>query len=425
MSESGETRLNGSSATSARNGPLLERGVARGIITAEQRDALLALESGEPAAPIEVRRGFNAVTVAYWSGGIAVLAAFAWFLINRWEALGPGGVLGVTLVYAALFVAMARVLWTNGFRHASAVSTLLAVGMTPIVTWSLLAVSGWWGQFPELTRGASVVAEIDWPNVRWLPIDLATILTALVALRQVRFGALALPIALAVSAAAVHGLSLVFVPDLANQLGPELTMLLAVALLSIGYVLDRRVADGEDYAVWFYAAGLVWTATSILAFFGRSTGIAAHSMLAVSILFAVAALMLRRQLFLIAATLGFLGYLAYLTFDVFSKTLGYPILLATSGLVVILLAVWFQRRFPALQERMHAAGPRIVPGAPLALGGAALIAVTMMLTRIPDARARIRERYEREAVQRILMHNHPERRPAVKIAVPARNPARP
>ena len=424
MSESEESRLNGSTASTARNVSLLEQGVARGIITAGQRDALLALDL-DRSPGVEARRGFNGVTVAYWSGGIAVLSACAWFLINRWEALGPGGVLVVSLVYGVFLVAMARVLWTKGFRQASAVSTVLAVGMTPIAAWSLLALTGWWNQFPELSRGASVVAEFDWPNVRWLPVDLATILAALVALRQVRFGVLALPIAVAVSAAAVHGLSLVLVPDLANQLAPALTMLLAVVLLSIGYAADRRAGFDEDYAAWFYAAGLVWTATSILTFFGRSAGIAAHSMLFVSVLFAIAALKLRRKLFLVAATLGFLGYLGYLTFDVFKKTLGYPVLLATSGLVIILLAVWFQRRFPEFQQRMETRAPRVVPGAPLALFGAALIAITMIATDVPDARERIRERYQREAVQRMLMHNHAERRPSAKVVVPLRNPGRP
>ena len=398
--------------------------MARGVITPEQRDALLTLARGESAASIEARRGFNGVTVAYWTGGSAVLCAFGWFLISRWETLGPGGVLAVSLVYAVLLVVMGRVLWTNGFRHASAVSIVLAVGMTPIVTWSLLALTGWWDQFPQLRHPGFVPAEFDWENVRWLPIDLATILTALVALRQVRFGVVALPIAIALSGLGAHGVSLVIGPEIANQLVARLAMLFAIVLLSIGYALDRRAADGEDYAVWFYAAGLVWTAISTLGFFGPSRAIAAHAMLFVSVLFAVSALQLRRRLFLVAATIGFLGYLAYLTFDVFKRTLGYPILLATSGLVIILLAVWFQRRFPDLQERMHAPGPRIVPGAPLALGGAMLIALTMIVADLGDARARIVERYQREAVQRAIMHSHRERRPP-KLIAPPRNPARP
>ena len=199
-------------------------------------------------------------------------------------------------------------------------------------------------------------------------------------------------------------------------------MLLAVVMLPIGYALDRATEEGEDYAIWFYAAGIVWTAGSILGFWNRSAAIAAHSMLFLSVLFAVAALQMRRRLFLGAATIGFLGYLAYLTFDVFRKTLGYPILLATSGLVIILLAVWIQRRFPDLQQRMSAPGPRVIPGAPLALGGAGLIALVMIAVGRSDAEARIRERYEREAVSRALMHNRNRTRPPTRQPFVPRNP---
>ncbi len=426
MSDPQATRLNGPTESPPGNGGeggrLLELGVERGIITAEQRDALLALGHEAPHATIEAKRGFNAVTVAYWTGGIAVLCAFAWFLISRWEVLGPGGVLAVSLVYALLLVVMASVLSKNGFRHAAAVSTVLAVGMTPLVTWSVLTLTGWWDQFPELRYSGPVAAEFDWQNIRWLPIDLTTILTALVALRTVRYGVLALPLAIATPAIAIHGISLVFDVDVADQLGPRLAMLLAVVMLSIGYALDRATEDGEDYAIWFYAAGLVSTAGSILGFWNRSAAIAAHSMLFLSVLFAVAALQMRRRLFLAAATIGFLGYLAYLTFDVFRNTLGYPILLATSGLVIILLAVWIQRRFPDLQQRMNAPGPRVIPGAPLALGGAGLIALVMIAVGRSDARARIRERYEREAVNRALMHNRSRPRPSTRQPFTPRNP---
>ena len=66
----------------------------------------------------------------------------------------------------------------------------------------------------------------------------------------------------------------------------------------------------------------------------------------------------------------------------------------------------------------------VLLGAALALGGAALIALTMIVADFGDARARIGERYQREAVQRAIMHNHRERRPPNLIARP-RNPAQP
>src|ERR1700754_481241 len=130
----------------------LDAGVARGIITVEQRDALRALDIAASPEPIEARRGMNAVIVAYWVGALAVLCAFAWFLVTRWAVLGPGGVLVVALVYAALFVLIARVLNNHGFDHAAAVATLLVVGMAPVIAWSLLSLAGLWDLYPGARR---------------------------------------------------------------------------------------------------------------------------------------------------------------------------------------------------------------------------------------------------------------------------------
>jgi hypothetical protein len=175
----------------------IDLGVERGIITAEQRDALRAIDLGDARdGAKEARRGLNAVTVAYWAGAIAVLTAFGWFLASRWQVLGPAGVLVVALVYAALFAGTARWLDREGFRTAAAIATLLVVGMTPIVTWSLLSLTGLWDLYPA-GRRPLYFEPFDpvWSQLRWLPIDLTTILAALVALRRVRFGVLALPIA--------------------------------------------------------------------------------------------------------------------------------------------------------------------------------------------------------------------------------------
>src|SRR5215510_6496266 len=85
---------------------LIDRAVARGIITAEQADALRALETEKSRGPphIEAPRGFNVVSIAYGLGALLVVFAFAWFLFYRWDALGPWGVFVVALVYAALCV---------------------------------------------------------------------------------------------------------------------------------------------------------------------------------------------------------------------------------------------------------------------------------------------------------------------------------
>jgi hypothetical protein len=396
----------------------LELGVAHGIITAAQRDALLALSAHPDVADVETRRGLNAVTVAYWTGGIAVLSAFGWFLISNWSQLGARGVLVVSLVYASLFVLTARVLGQHGFRHASAIATTLAVGMAPISTWAGLWFVGLWDLFPTRRYGfGSLAIEPAWDSLRWLPVDLATILAALVALRRVRFGVLALPIAIATWAAVAHSFALFVDPELMRPLSARASVLPAVGLLAVGYALEVRANDGEDYSRWFYLVGLVALTVALVSFYSGSPGVTAHAALAIAAILAVAAIRLRRLMLLLAAFVGLVSYLAYLTFDLFDKALGFPVALATIGLVVILIAVWLQRRYPALVRRSAAPETRAIPGAPLALAGALVIAITLVAVEIPETRRRVAERYERERVDRARMHNV-KKRDSLRIQPP-------
>ena len=383
----------------------LDLGVERGIITAAQRDALRALELGHTEG-IEARRGLNAVTVAYWAGAIAVLTAFGWFLASRWQVLGPAGVLVVALVYAALFAGTARWLDRERFRAAAAIAILLVVGMTPIITWSLVSLAGLWDLYPA-GRRPLYFEPFDpvWSQLRWLPIDLATILAALIALRRVRLGVLALPIAAGLAAAASHIIVLFIEPEFANALGGRLPFLLATSLFAIAYAVDVRTADGEDYAVWFYIAAIVSLMIALGGFWSDSAVIAAHSTLLAATILAFGAVRLRRRILLFAAFIGFVAYLAYLAFDVFEDAVAFPVALATIGIIVILAAVGIQRRYPSLVRGAEVAGPRTIPGAPIALVGAMVIAIALTAAGVSSARERIAIQYWREAFYRRRSHN--------------------
>ena len=64
----------------------IDLGVERGIITAEQRDALLAIDLGAASdGAKEARRGLNAAMVAYWAGAIAVLTALGVRSSSPWR----------------------------------------------------------------------------------------------------------------------------------------------------------------------------------------------------------------------------------------------------------------------------------------------------------------------------------------------------
>src|SRR5690606_37568917 len=94
---------------------------------------------------------FNAATIAYVLGAITVLIAMAWFVADRWTWLGAGGVLGVAVLYAALFLVVARALRREGFATASGLAVLFAVAMAPLATVAVLELTGWLG----LPRGVA------------------------------------------------------------------------------------------------------------------------------------------------------------------------------------------------------------------------------------------------------------------------------
>src|SRR6476620_5318698 len=134
---------------------LINTALERGIIDASQRDKLAALAIELAPAPAEAlapagvvsparesRQGFNAITIAYSLGGLLVVFALAWFLLERWKVLGPGGVLGVSVLYAAAFAGVGAVLRRRGFEIAGGLTIVLAIAMTPVWTWAILRLTG-------------------------------------------------------------------------------------------------------------------------------------------------------------------------------------------------------------------------------------------------------------------------------------------
>jgi hypothetical protein len=379
---------------------LLDRAVAKGVITAEQGGAIrdLAAESEPPAAArdagrehagTEARRGFNVVSIAYGLGALLVVFAFAWFLFDRWEALGPWGVFAVSLVYAALCVGVSVWLERRGFRDAGGVALMLAVSLAAVVSWSLVRATG----LLALERyGDPFFNTRWWTAPPWIVVDLGTILAALLALRVRAHPALTLPLAVALWFLWMH-LTTALSPE--ESWGPaERWLLLAngLAICAIAGRVDRwqaarrasgRPADG-DYAFFFWLAGLVAAGGAYLSLWFDSGGWR-HLLPAVAIALIVAALYLRRRLHLVFGVAGVFVYLGWLADSFFRQYLGLPVTIATLGILLILATVWLQRRFPALVRRVNEG--RVGQALPrMATLGPFLFAVGMALLALPETR---------------------------------------
>ncbi len=378
----------------------LQRAMERGVISQAQLDALLSAsrdpQPPPPPEPIEAPEAFNAITVAYYVGAFVVLFGFGWFLLDRWRALGPSGVLLVTLVYGGLFLGTAHYLRRHGFSFAAAVATLLAVGMTPLITWSLLTLIGVW---PEAMRD-----RCDWDapwllecRGKWMIIELTTILSSLIALRTVRYAVLMKPIAISLLVLSVHLTESLFGHTFNSNTAGWAIIASASLIMVLGYAVDLRNDTDQDYAFWLYLPGLVAACIGMAMVWSFDQSLR-HALVLVALVTMSIAVYMRRRTFLVFGAGWFIWYLGFLSFDVFRRVVALPIVLATTGLLVILGAVWVQRNYPRLVARVSATtgGKRMLPGGYAILVAPALLALLML----PLAAPRDRELAVQHRVQR-------------------------
>jgi hypothetical protein len=365
----------------------LNAAVEQGIVTAEQADALRVLERGDSGGALhaetarshpgaahahsrESRSGFNWTSIAYGAGALAVVFAFGWFLIDRWRTLGPEGVLVVIAVYAAVFIVATRLLRREGFELAAGVSALLAVMLTPIAAWAIQRLLGVWPAPVAQPRSGFYLERPhdQWESVRWIVLSLSTMAAALVAIRALRFPLLSLPVVSALICLPQLLLWLLMPEPAGMHSRGWLLLSTGGMLLAVAYSMERRnSAIGQlrtgakagvnpfsagDHAFWYHLGALFAASAGMLILWD---GYPENRHLApvFAVMAATLSLTLRRPMYLIFGAAGFMGWLGYVTFDVFRNSTAFPIVLATFGILIILATVWLQRSYPRLVAAAH------------------------------------------------------------------------
>lgn len=392
--------------------------VRRRIITPAQYEALLQIEpadlpphmapgaglldlatTAETAASRDTPRGFTWITIAYYLGALTVMFAFGWFLLDRWRTFGPAGILAVTSLYLVLFVVTGEYLRRQGFRVAGALVTALAVGMVPLVVWSIQKTLGLWpdgsrvfagdpaypiGPFDSAPRGGVVGHAAN-----RIVIDVITIAAALFAFRRLRFGFLLAPAAIAMALLPHLVVELVLGETIGR--GAEAWILAATGagLMTVAFAIDRRDTERADFAYWPYLVGVIVSLISVMLLWDRYPAVR-HVVPIAGVLIIAASLTLRRMIFLAFGGVLVYAYLAWLAFDLFRSSTVFPIVLATLGLSVILAAVWVQRSYPRLVARVNAglSDPRPwLPAGYLTPAMLIVFSLGMMTMSIPGDRA--------------------------------------
>jgi hypothetical protein len=327
---------------------VLDQAVADGTLSPEQRLKLLTLAERHAVGDgPEARAGLNPVSIAYSVGALLVVFGFGWFLNERWRDLGPGGVLAITVAFAAVFIVATRMLLQQGFRSAAGWTALFTSTLAPLAVWSMLQLTGVWPP-----AGSIYFTEPTYMAWLTLTLELAALAAGLVAYRFIAFPHLALEMAVAL-AITVPSLAIIF---FGADFGPRMTTWLlhsmGTGLLAIGYASHRRGA-GREFANWFFLIGFICMTIGWVTGWSRYEW--SHVLLPIAALLALtAAIYLHSRVFFAFGMLGMFGWLAWLAFEVFRDLASFPVILATFGTVVILLTVWAQRRYPDLVARVRA-----------------------------------------------------------------------
>jgi hypothetical protein len=309
--------------------------------------------------PVEQRKGLNVVTVAYYFGAMLMITACAWFLGDKWNALGSAGILGTVIVYMMIAGGLGWWLRNKGYLVGGGLLITVAVCLVPLLTYAIEDLLGLW---PAEHPGA-YKNYYPWINGSWIVMELATIAAAAVALRFVRFGFLTAPIAFSFWFFSMDVAALISEnADLDWDTRKWISVGVGLLTLLVGYGLDhyfRKPAESrsEDFAFWCYLFGM-------MAFWGGLTALNSESELGralyalLNVGFIWLAVKLRRTTFLVFGALGVHMYLGHLAYEVFKDSFFFPFALALLGLSLILWTVWMQRRVLARANSAPVAAPR-------------------------------------------------------------------
>jgi hypothetical protein len=333
----------------------IQRAAAEGVLSQTDADSLVRwgyeqrfnrLLVKEPQIPApERRKGFNLVTVVYYFGAMLMISACAWFLGDKWNALGPPGIFATALVYMLIAISLGVWLRRRGFIVGGGLLITVGVSLVPLLTYTIERMTGFWpAQDPGSYAGF-------YPLIHgsWIVMELATIVAALIALRFVHFGFLTAPLAFCFWFLSMDIVGLIYGQNYLDwKKGQWVTVVVGLIMLIIGYLLERLLRKRgapltEDFAFWCYLFGL-------MAFWGGLTSMhsdsewrrAVYALINVGLM--GLGVKLKRSTFMVFGAIGVYIYLGYLAFEIFKESILFPFVLALLGLSMILLTVWVQKR---------------------------------------------------------------------------------
>ena len=322
--------------------------VSEGVISEGQAEDLWrALEGRNVDRP-----RFDLPHVAYYLGALVVISAMTWFMTLGWERFGGGGIFVISLSYALAFAVAGGLLWRDrGLKVPGGLLVTAAVCMTPLAVYGFETMTGAWLQ------GAPGEYRDFYAYIKggWFPMEVATVVAGLLALRYFRFPFLTAPVAFALWFMSMDLTPVIYGEHYYEAQGYQVASLVFGLVVLVGaYLVDRRTQ--EDYAFWAYLFGMFAFWGGLTLFEGGSEldwlfyGLINLGLILLSVL-------LQRRVFVVFGAAGVFGYVGHLAWEIFEDSLFFPFVLSAAGLAIIALGILYAKN----RDKIEGAVVRAVP----------------------------------------------------------------
>lgn len=321
----------------------LARAVDAGILQSGQDQALLSFLRRQPAA----QASFQLAHVAFYLGGLLIMAAMGWLLTQAWMSIGDSALLAIALLYIAVLTTSALALQRRQQLVPAGVLGAVAVSIVPLSVFALQRLLGWWP-----LDDTQVDFHQYYTNVQagWLLMEAATVLAGLLMLRLIAFPFIVMPIAVALWFMSMDLTEWIYGAPFSWEQRRLVSVWFGLGVLLLSIVVDGRTR--KDYAFWGYLAGLAafWGGLTLLDS-GSEWGKAMYGLINLGLM--GLAVLLRRPIFMVFGAMGVAAYLGYLSYQVFADSLLFPLLLTLIGLGVIGLGLVYQKHREKLSASLR------------------------------------------------------------------------
>jgi len=328
----------------------------------DQLDALLAGLRAQPtdAALGSVRLGhdrirFDLVHLLWYAGALIVIGAMGLFSTLAFDQMGGKALAATALIYAALFVLAGHVLWhRRNLRTPGGLLVATAVAMMPLAVYGIQDAMEWWGPGGDPGRYNGFFV---WVKSGWLPMEIATVLAGILALRFYRFAFIVAIIAVALWFMSMDLTPWIVGDDFGWTARRKVSMVFGLAVLALAWIVDVKRSQKQDFAFWLHLCGLA-------AFWGGLTlsessseiGKAIYCLINVALV--LLSVFLMRRAYSLFGAIGIAVYLGHLADDVFKNALFFPFALSFIGILIIAAGLLLHRHRRTLSAWMSSTLPQ-------------------------------------------------------------------